>query len=261
MADSRLVQDITARLQHLVTEKGIVPDPARHFWHSGVYIVMACVLSAHGPYDSLVRTLVRFGERSGLTDHPDLRFSGFLEHMQHYPEEYERLPSKFRLVSLPLTLDANAYERYAVEMIGNSQMIAGRRNLEICAEMTQFLTLRGLQTRADFDCHSDAEADALARLLLSEMRIQGLSPLLCRRLLTVLGPAEYVRPDALLVRLLGRLSERALQLGDPDHRALMTTSVRTVARDLGVGAARLNYALWEYERNRPLERSARLVRD
>jgi hypothetical protein len=254
MADPRLVQDVTARLHHLMLEKDIAPNPARQFWHSGVYTVLACVLSVHGQYESLVRTLRRFGEQSGLPDAPELRFSEFLEHLHHYPEEYDRVSSRFRLVTSPLTLDGAAYDRYTVEVIGNSQMIAGRRHLEISTEVMQFLMVRGLQCRADFYCAADQEADALARLLTGQMRVQGFSPLLARRLLTVLAPPSYFRPDAMLVRLLSRLSERALQLNDPEHLELMTTSVRAVARDLEISPARLSYALWEYERNRPLER-------
>lgn len=252
---------MTARLRHLLLEKAIAPDPQRQFWQSAVYTVMACVLSAHGPYEGVVRTLNRFGELSGLGDDSRLRFSEFLEHLQHYPDEYDRAWSKFRVVPSPLTLDPGAYDRYAVEVIGNSQMIAGRRNLEISAEVMQFLVSRGLQTAADFHCAGAEQSDALTRLMLSEMRIHGLGPLLARRMLVLLGPAGTFRPETMLVRLLSRLSERALQLSDPDHLELMVTVVGAVAHDLGVSPARLNYALWEYERNRPLERMVRSPTD
>lgn len=224
--------DLPLLVDHLrafVLAEGIQPDSNFVPWNSGVYAVLDCVYSAQARYASIVLPLLqdRFPRLSGLQDTPELRFSDFLHSVGPEPT-VERL------------------ETYAREVMENRQQIAGRLKVQVAYDVCQFFVGRGLETRADLRALGD---EALARLVLDDLvpAVRGIGPVLARYLLLLLGLEQYVKPDTLLSRLLGRLGEWQPTLGHKDDMDLIQAAVTAVAIEMRTTPARLDNALWFYE--------------
>lgn len=74
-----------------------------------------------------------------------------------------------------------------------------------------------------------------------------MGPVLGRYLLLLLGLEQYVKPDTLLSRLLGRIGGWQPTLGNARDRALIQDAISGVAAELGTTPAWLDNALWFYE--------------
>ena len=217
------------QLRAFVQAEGIQPDPKFAPWNSGVYAVLDCVYSSQARYASVVLPLLqdRFPRLSGLKDTSDLRFSDFLHSVGPEPT-VERL------------------ETYAKDVMENRMQIAGRLKVQVAYDVCQFFVLRGLETRADLLALGD---ETLARLVLDELApsVHGIGPVLARYLLLLSGLEQYVKPDTLLSRLLGRIGEWQPILGHEDDMDLIQAAVAAVATEMRTTPARLDNALWFYE--------------
>lgn len=217
------------RLRLFVREASIQPDPDVKPWNGGVYAVLDCMYSAQTRYNSVVLPMLeeRFPGNSGLRDEPGLTFTTFVEHVGSSPT-----PERF--------------EVYAKDILGNRQRLSGRLKVEVAWEIAGFFAKRNLETRADLLALG---SDPLARLVLDELvpAVRGMGPILGRYLLLLLGLEEYVKPDTLLCRLMGRLGGWQPILGHEGDMHLIQEAITVVAAELNVTPARLDHALWLYE--------------
>lgn len=223
------VPTLVDRLRVFVQEADLQPDPDVQPWNSGVYAVLDCVYSAQARYTSVVLPLLqeRFPANSGLQDTPDLTFTAFLQ-------------------SVGATPTPERFEMYATDIMNNRQKLAGLLKVQVAWKIAEFFAARGLETKADLLALG---SDRLARLVLDELvpTIHGMGPVLGRYLLLLLGLEEYVKPDTLLSRLMGRIGGWSPTLGHEDDMALIQEAITVVATELNVTPARLDHALWLYE--------------
>lgn len=217
------------RLRVFVQEAGIEPDPDFRPWNSGVYAVLDCVYSAQARYASVVLPLldVRFPANSELQDDADLTFTAFLQ-------------------SVGITPTPEQFETYAADIMNNRQKLAGELKVQVAWNIAAFFAARGLETKADLLALG---SDELALLVLDELvpAIRGLGPVLGRYLLLLLGLEEYIKPDTLLSRLMGRIGGWQPALGHEADMALVHEAITVIAEELKVTPARLDHALWLYE--------------
>lgn len=219
---------LAQRLSDFVRTESIHPDPDWQPWQSGVYAVLDCVYSSQARYDSVVLPLLydRFPVTSGLADTPELTFSAFLVSVGD--------PTPERL------------EAYAVRIMGTRHKISGRLKVEVALDVCQFFAARGYETRAHLLALGEQR---LADLVLDELvtSVRGIGPVLGRYLLLLLGLEQFVKPDTLLSRLLGRVGGWTPMLGNERDMQLIQGAVAAVAAELQVAPARLDHALWLYE--------------
>jgi hypothetical protein len=233
---------LASQLHDFVQAERIVPTVKDLHWQSGVYAVLDCVYSAMAKFDSVVRpTLQRFGERSGLEDVPELRFGEFIENVD------KRFSGPDR------------FNAYAETVMGNRQRLSGRSKVEVAYDVCRFFVRRGYETVGDLRalCQGGPETlGELEQLVLNEMmapgpsRIRGIGAALGPYLLMSLGVETYVKPDTLLLRLLGRIGGWQPRAGHAGDLMLVRAVVTAVARQLNSTPARLDNALWRHESQR-----------
>lgn len=219
---------------------------------SGVYAVLDCVFSAQAKFDSVVvPTLKRFSENSGLEDHEELTFTEFLNFLRG--QQIER-PDEARFVEL------------ARDVFGNSQKISGRTKVEVAYDVCEFFAAQGYETKAElqalpsgipFTCQNAGEAGELEKQIMNRMvngtlaegKVRGMGLALGAYLLICLGRTDFVKPDTLLLRLVGRIGATDWQpkSGDIQDYLLVRQAISCVAERLDYSAAGLDNALWRYE--------------
>lgn len=216
-------------LRAFVQAEGLQPDPNFTPWNSGVYAVLDCVYSSQARYASVVLPLLqqRFPALSGLKDVPELRFSDFLHSLGPEPT-------------------VEGFATYARQVMENRQQLSGRLKVQVAYDVCHFFVQRGLETRADLLALGN---EALARLVLDDLvnSVRGIGPVLARYLLLLLGLEQYVKPDTLLSRLIGRLVDWQPTLGNETDMNLIQAAVSAVAAEMRTTPARLDNALWLYE--------------
>ncbi|GAA4012783.1 hypothetical protein GCM10022631_25620 [Deinococcus rubellus] len=235
-------------LEQFIDQQQIQPDPQFSHWNSGVYAVLDCVFSALAKYDTVVLpTLKRFGENTGLVDEPGLTFSAFLQDVERFPEE-------------------DRFKTYASDMMKNSQVLSGRTKVEVAYEVCKVFKRHGYNTKADLLAlpkgkPADPEAGTPVTLGVAEQlvlegivngippedKVRGIGAALGPYLLMSLGFEDYVKPDTLLLRLMGRIGGWQPRAGHPGDVALIQDVITQVARSKGTTPARLDNALWRYE--------------
>lgn len=233
---------LASQLLDFVQAERIVPTVKDLHWKSGVYAVLDCVYSAMAKFDTVVLpTLQRFGERSELKDVPTLKFSEFIGDV----DELASGPERFGV--------------YATAIMGNRQRLSGRSKVEVAYDVCQFFVHRGYETVGDVRalCQGGPETlGKLERLVLNEMkapgpsRIRGIGAALGPYLLMSLGVETYVKPDTLLLRLLGRIGSWQPRAGNAGDLILIRAVVTDVALQLNSTPARLDNALWRHESQR-----------
>lgn len=211
---------------------------------SGVYAVLDCVFSSMAKFETMVvPTLNRFGESSGLHDKPELTFDQFLDFVRG---DHSARPSAERFAAV------------AREVFQNSQKISGRTKVEVAYDVCEFFAARGYQTKADLQ---KLPADALERLVMDEIvnlrgdsgitKIRGMGLALGAYLLICLGDTNFVKPDTLLLRLVGRIAgDWQPRSGDEQDYLLVRQAITLAGEKLGQPAAAVDNALWKYESER-----------
>ena len=220
--------ELVSSLRAFVQEEGIQPDPDYIEWNSGLYAVLDCVYSSQVRYALIVLPLLqqRFPVATGLKDVPELTFSAFLDSVGRDPTS-EQL------------------ETYAATL-RTRHKIAGRLKVEVAYDVCRFFVDRGYETRAALRELGD---DKLEQLVLVDLvgAVRGIGPVLGRYLLLLLGLEQHVKPDTLLVRLLGRVGRWQPRFGQETDMQLIKAAVTAVAEEIGTTPARLDNALWFYE--------------
>lgn len=228
----------------LVKDGAIRLDGEYIVWESAVYALVDCVFSARANYSGGVLPMLRQRLASRLPDDPDLGFSAFIADVDRVG------PDKF--------------QRYAREVL-TRQKLARRLKVEICYEVAQFFVARGLERKRDFRSLDD---EALEALLMIECRqaVRGIGLALARYLLMLLGREDHIKPDVMMTRFFASLSEWVPRDGHAGDADIMRQVVRSAAAELGTTAARLDNAIWRYQRDRrapksgPRERSSSVRR-
>jgi hypothetical protein len=233
---------LTRQLHDFVRTESIVPTATTLHWRSGVYAVLDCVYSSMAKFEEVVLpTLKRFGERSGLQDVPELKFSAFIKDVD------ERFPGP------------EGFDTYAKTVMGNRQRLSGRSKVEVAYEVCRFFASRKHETVGSLRSLPPGEPETLGELeclVLHRMmasgpaHIRGIGVALGPYLLMSLGVETYVKPDTLLLRLLGRIGGWQPRAGHPGDLTLIRAVVTAVAQELNSTPARLDNALWQYERER-----------
>ena len=240
-------EGLTSDLRSFIAEKGIVPDPDFLRWNSGVYAVLDCVFSSMAKFASTVLPLLqqRFPQREGMQDGPDLTFTAFLRDVETFPE-------------------ATRFADYARDVMRNRQQISGRTKVEVAYDVCQFFARKGYDTRASLLALPVSEevrdpSGVLVRMelgplermvlveLVEEHAVRGIGPALGRYLLMCLGREEYVKPDTLLLRLMGQISNWTPRPGHPGDIALIQDTISSLAAEMKTTPARLDNALWYYQ--------------
>lgn len=243
MSCPRLASDLRA----FIAEKGIVPD--LHFiqWSSGVYAVLDCVFSSMANYATTVLPLLqqRFSQREGMQDISALTFTAFIRDVETFPP-------------------ATRFADYARDVMRNRQQISGRTKVEVAYDVCQFFARKGYDTRASLlalptseEVRDSAgvllrmELGALEHMVLEELiekhAVRGIGPALGRYLLMCLGREEYVKPDTLLLRLMGHIGNWTPRPGHPGDIALIQDVVSSLAAEMQTTPARLDNALWYHQ--------------
>ncbi|ANE42670.1 hypothetical protein [Deinococcus puniceus] len=234
-------------LRAFIAEHDIKPDPQFFHWHSGVYAVLDCVFSSQAVYETTVLpALKRFAVNSGLEDQPGLTFTAFVQDVDRFPEPHR-------------------FATYARDVMGNSQQLSGQTKVQVAYNVCQRFISRGYNTKAallaalpqgkpaDPATETPATHSALEEMVLGEMikdrshKIRGMGAALGPYLLMSLGVEDYVKPDTLLLRLLGRVGGWQPRAGHPGDLALIQDTVTHVAKEMQTSPARLDNALWRYE--------------
>jgi hypothetical protein len=240
-------EGLTSDLRAFIAEKGIVPDPDFIHWNSGVYAVLDCVFSSMAKYATTVLPMLqqRFPLREGMQDVSGLTFTAFMRDVETFRE-------------------ATRFADYARDVMCNRQQISGRTKVEVAYDVCHFFVQRGHDTRASLlalpvskevrgasGVLLRVELGSLEHMVLEEMieqhAVRGIGPALGRYLLMCLGREEYVKPDTLLLRLMGHIGNWAPRPGHPGDIALIQDVVSSLAREMSTTPARLDNALWYYQ--------------
>lgn len=215
---------LSESLVRFVQDRNLPVNERYPLWHSGVYALIDCIYSAQAKYQSTVLPILQQRlPAHGLEDHPELRFSDFLELVE------QRGP-----------------EVYAQEVLKNRQRVGGRLKLEVVLDACRFFAGKGLETRADLECLAAGELDAL---ILEDLvrAVKGIGPALARYLLMLVGREDHIKPNTLLVRLFRKLSGWQARHGDEADMGLLLAAMTQAAKALGTTPMRLDYALWRFE--------------
>lgn len=240
-------EGLASDLRAFITEKGIVPDPNFLRWNSGVYAVLDCVFSSMAKFASTVLPLLqhRFPQREGMQDTPALTFTAFMRDVETFPP-------------------ATRFADYARDVMRNRQQISGRTKVEVAYDVCQFFARKGYDTRASLLALPVSEEvrdpsgvllrielGPLERMVLEELiekhAVRGIGPALGRYLLMCLGREEYVKPDTLLLRLVGHVGNWTPRPGHSGDIALIQDVVSSLAKEMQTTPARLDNALWNYQ--------------
>lgn len=245
-------QLVAALLRFIENEPDIRMDAFQSDWRaSGVYAVLDCVFSSAARFEAVVvPTLGRFADRTGLRDEPELTFTQFLNFVRD-GQAGRPTPERFAEV--------------ASETFGNRQKIAGRTKVEVAYDVCEFFASRGHETKADllalpagepFTCAHVGETGELERLVMEHLvggtpeqgKVRGMGWALGPYLLMCLGRTDCVKPDTLLLRLIGRVNGTAWcpQSSGADFR-LVRQALGCVGERLGHPAAAVDHALWLHE--------------
>jgi len=247
---------LQSSLRAFIAEHGIKPDSQFAHWQSGVYAVLDCVFSSQARYEiTVLPALKRFAANTGLKDEPGLTFTAFVQSVDRFPE-----PQRFTT--------------YARNVMGNRQQLSGQTKVEVAYNVCQRFISCGHDTKAallaalpkgkpaDPATETPATPSALETIVLGEMikdgphKIRGMGAALGPYLLMSLGVEDYVKPDTLLLRLLGRIGGWLPRAGHPGDLALIQDTVTRVAREMQTTPARLDNALWRYESTLPRGKAA-----
>lgn len=236
---------------------GIAPIKKEDFdsdWRkSGVYAVLDCVLSARAKFETMVQpALRRFSENSGLADTPSLTFSHYLNFVKN--GEGHR-PS------------AERFEEVAREVFRNRQKISGRLKVEVVYDVCEFFVAKGLETKQDlkglspglrFSCEHPGEPGELEGLVMDQIvngsppegKVRGMGLALGAYLLICLGDTSFVKPDALLLRRVGKIGDWEPKASNTSDFQLIRQAITCAADRLGTVPAHLDHVLWKYESER-----------
>lgn len=261
------VEELSAKLLDFVQDKqnGIELAEYDTNWRkSGVYAVLDCVFSAQAKFDTVVvPTLKRFSEHSALEDREELTFTEFLNFVRG--EQIGR-PAEVRFAEV------------ARDVFGNSQKISGRTKVEVAYDVCEFFASQGYETKAalqalpsglPFTCQHSGEPSELEKQIMNRMvngmaaegKVRGMGLALGAYLLICLGRTDFVKPDTLLLRLVGRIgaSDWQPKSGDFQDYLLVRQAISCAAERLGYPAAGLDNALWRYETDRSSGKLSRSV--
>lgn len=248
------VEELTIKLLDFINDgqKGIKLESYDANWRkSGVYAVLDCVFSSQLRYTGVEKALAYFSEKSSLRDDADLSFSDFLRFVRG--NQHQR-PS------------AERFQEVASKYFGNRGKISGRTKVEVAYDVCEFFAVQGYETRADlqalpggtpFTCQHPGEPGELEKLVMNrvvngaagEGKVRGMGVALGAYLLMCLGRTDFVKPDTLLLRLVGRVngSDWRPASGDAADYLLVRQAISCVAERLGHSAAGVDNALWRYE--------------
>jgi hypothetical protein len=195
-------------------------------WQSAVYALINCVFSAQANYSGGVLPMLRDRLARRLPDGPDLTLHAFLADVDSF--------------------GSTKFERYAREVL-TRQRLARRLKVEICYEAAEFLVARGMQRKRDF---RSLDQEALDALLMIDLRgaVRGIGPTLARYLLMLLGREDHIKPDIMITRFFAGLGGWTPRYGHPGDAEIMREVVGAAATDVGTTAARLDHAIWQYQR-------------
>jgi len=198
-------------------------------WLSAVSCVIDCVFSAQANYSATVLPMLRHRLAARLPDQPDLSFNEFVADIDSFGGE--------------------RFEGYAREVL-TRQKLARRLKVEICYDTARFFMARGIERKSGF---RTLDNESLEALLLTDLReaIRGIGPTLARYLLMLLGREDHIKPDIMMTRFFAGLSEWKPRYGHRGDADIMRQVVCSVADALGTTAARLDHAIWSYQRGRP----------
>jgi hypothetical protein len=248
-------EELTVRLQEFVEKNQVTVNPnfANELRRSGVFAVLDCVFSSMAHFERVVKpTLRRFEKNSGLVDQESLTFGEFLNYVRGGNEGY---PSEDR------------FEEVASKIFENRQKISGRTKVEVSYDVCDFFDKRGYQTKQDlmdlpkgidFTCDHIGQPGQLEQMVMGtlvsgqpqEGKVRGIGLALGAYLLMCFGDRNYVKPDTLLLRLMGRIGDWKPRASHEGDFLLIRQAVTCVAHKRGTTAAELDNALWAYEGRR-----------
>lgn len=244
-------EELSTKLLHFIeSQPEVTAQLAEKYdanWRkSGVYSVLDCVFSSMAKFKTVVvPTLQRFGESSGLHDTAELTFNQFLvfvQGQQHIRPTAER------------------FAEVAQNDFANSQKISGRTKVEVAYDVCEFFAARGYQTKADLQI---LPVEELEKLVMQDMvnlrgdpnitKIRGMGLALGAYLLICLGDTHFVKPDTLLLRLVGRIVDDWQPKNSDENDYLLVRQAITYAGEKlnpPQPAAAVDNALWHYESTR-----------
>jgi hypothetical protein len=162
-----------------------------------------------------------------MADEPSLRFSDFIRDVESF--------------------GPSPWDPYG-EAVLNLQVLSGRRKVEVCYDIAQFLVARNLETTEDLRGLGE---DALLALVLGPLQtsIRGIGPALARYLAILLGIENQIKPDIMITRFFGDLIDWSPWGGYKGDISVMEDVIRAVAKEMGTTAARLDNAIWLFMSN------------
>ena len=252
--------ELSARLISFIQDPAhgigvLQPEDFDSNWRkSGVYAVLDCVFSSMAHFQSVENALQRFSKGSALSDTDDLTFTTFLQFVQGDGQGERPTPEQF--------------EEVAATFLNQGQ-IAGRLKVEVAYDVCEFFAQRGLETKAalqalpkgiPFTCDQKGEPGALERLVMDHIvnldgghpseKVKGMGLALGAYLLICLGDISFVKPDTLLLRVVGRIGDWQPRPSNTADFLLMRQAITCAADHIGIVPAHLDHVLWKYERSR-----------
>ena len=229
MIESKLEELLRGGLDKHIDSGKIAIDPNFALWKSGVYSVIDCVFSAQARYEAVVLPMLRerMPARPGMADSADLRFTDFVEDVRSF--------------------GVQEWDAYG-EAVLNLQVLAGRRKVEVCFDIAQFFIERGLETSGDLAALGE---DDLLKMILGPLQssIHGIGPSLARYLAILLGVENQIKPDIMIMRFFGGISDWSPRNGNKEDIELIESVIRSSASKMGTTAARLDNAIWLFMSN------------
>ncbi len=229
MSRTVLVKTLLDGLSRHIANGDVAVDPNFALWNSGVYSVIDCVFSAQARYESVVLPMLRerLPARPGMADEASLRFSDFIADVESFGD--------------------TPWDPYG-EAVLNLQVLARRRKVEVCYDIAQFFVARELETTANLN---ELGEDALLALVLGPLQssIHGIGPALARYLAILLGIESQIKPDIMISRFFGGLTDWSPRDGNKDDISIIEEVIRAAAKDAGTTAARLDNAIWLFMSN------------
>lgn len=258
------MEKLTDQLLQFLDDEKIVANPnfTEELYKSGVYAVLDCVFSSMAKFETVVvPALNRFKEKSGLQDVPKLTFSEYLEHVRG---------------NLSKTIEQR-FEEVAQNDFVNGQKISKRLKVQIAYDVCQRFVdkkwetlkdIQGLPKGDPFTCENPGTSGELEKFVMGgiagfkgydypidpDLKVRGIGLALGAYLMILLGDETFVKPDTLLLRLMG-------QIGDPtggwlpkasnmEDFQLIRWAISCAAAQRNATPASLDNALWKYESDR-----------
>lgn len=249
------VERLTADLLRFMTESQIRPahSYADQGEKSGVYAVLNCVLSARAPFKTVVLpALQKFEKNSGLPNTADLKFSQFLDHVRG---EGNREPAEERFLEI------------ASKEFSYRGRLSGRTKVEVAYDVCRFFLSHGLETIHElkslptgvpYTCEHAGTPGKLEELVMAGLvdnrpdgaKVRGIGIALGAYLMILLGDESYVKPDTLLLRLMGRIGDWEFRASNSHDFQLVRQAISCAAAQVNSTPAALDNALWRYESER-----------